>query len=402
MLDIKPILSALRRSKAGAVLLFLQVALTTAIVSNAAFMINDNLTYLNEDTGYPQQEIFSFTVMTFGKDIDLSQQAEVDEAMIRNIPGVINASLSQAVPLSGGGSSTSVRLKPLPQPSKEARLAYYYGDENALETFGVKLIAGRNFRPEEVMITDNFHDNGPNTIIISNMLAESLFDEGTGLGESIRVNGRALEVIGIVDVMESAWPRAEDSGTTGIIPFINAQNYQHFLVRTEANERATIMKLIEEKMLQAYNKRVIINVDGLDESKDNYDATDVLMMRMLMVLVVILVLVTALGIFGLTQFNISKRTKQIGTRRALGARKSAIVRYFLVENAIVCAVGLVLGSVAAIFLGRALMQTYSIDALEIQYVVVTALFMLAVSLLAVVVPAVRAANISPSIATRSI
>jgi len=402
MLDIKPILSALRRSKAGAVLLFLQVALTTAIVSNAAFMINDNLTYLNEDTGYPQQEIFSFTVMTFGKDIDLSQQAEVDEAMIRNIPGVINASLSQAVPLSGGGSSTSVRLKPLPQPSKEARLAYFYGDENALETFGVKLIAGRNFRPEEVMITDNFHDNGPNTIIISNMLAESLFDEGTGLGESIRVNGRALEVIGIVDVMESAWPRAEDSGTTGIIPFINAQNYQHFLVRTEANERATIMKLIEEKMLQAYNKRVIINVDGLDESKDSYDATDVLMMRMLMVLVVILVLVTALGIFGLTQFNISKRTKQIGTRRALGARKSAIVRYFLVENAIVCAVGLVLGSVAAIFLGRALMQTYSIDALEIQYVVVTALFMLAVSLLAVVVPAVRAANISPSIATRSI
>lgn len=402
MLDIKPILSALRRSKAGAVLLFLQVALTTAIVSNAAFMINDNLTYLNEDTGYPQQEIFSFTVMTFGKDIDLSQQAEVDEAMIRNIPCVINASLSQAVPLSGGGSSTSVRLKPLPQPSKEARLAYFYGDENALETLGVKLIAGRNFRPEEVMITDNFHDNGPNTIIISNMLAESLFDEGTGLGESIRVNGRALEVIGIVDVMESAWPRAEDSGTTGIIPFINAQNYQHFLVRTEANERATIMKLIEEKMLQAYNKRVIINVDGLDESKDSYDATDVLMMRMLMVLVVILVLVTALGIFGLTQFNISKRTKQIGTRRALGACKSAIVRYFLVENAIVCAVGLVLGSVAAIFLGRALMQTYSIDALEIQYVVVTALFMLAVSLLAVVVPAVRAANISPSIATRSI
>lgn len=402
MLDIKPILSALRRSKAGAVLLFLQVALTTAIVSNAAFMINDNLSYLQEDTGYPQQEIFSFTVMTFGKDIDLSQQAEFDEAMIRNIPGVINASLSQAVPLSGGGSSTSVRLKPLPGESKQARLAYFYADENALETFGVTLIEGRNFRPEEIAISNNFHNNGPNTIIVSKMLAESLFDDRSGLGESLYVSGRALEIIGIVDVMESAWPRADDSGTTGIIPFINAQNYQHFLVRTEASERANVMKVIEETMLQAYNKRVIINVDGLDESKASYDSTDILMMRMLIVLVVILVLVTALGIFGLTQFNISKRTKQIGTRRALGARKSAIVRYFLVENAIVCAVGLVLGSVAAIFLGRALMQAYSIEALELHYVVVTALFMLAVSLLAVVVPAVRAANISPSIATRSI
>ena len=147
---------------------------------------------------------------------------------------------------------------------------------------------------------------------------------------------------------------------------------------------------------------MIINVDGLDESKEAYDATDVLMMRMLIVLVVILVLVTALGIFGLTQFNISKRTKQIGTRRALGARKSAIVRYFLVENAMICTVGLVIGSIAAIFLGRGLMKAYSIEALELEYVLVTALCILIMSLLAVVLPAMRAANISPSIATRSI
>lgn len=402
MFDIKPIFSALLRSKVGAILLFLQIALTTAIVSNAAFMINDNLSYLREDTGFPQQEIFSFTVMTFGKDIDLKQQAERDEAMIRNIPGVINATMTQAVPLSGGGSSTSIRLKPRPEKSKQGRLMYFYGDENALDTFGVELIEGRNFRPEEIMISDSFHDNGPNTIIVSKALAQSMFDDEPALGRSLYVDGRALEIIGIIDLMESAWPRADDSNTTGIIPFINAQNYQHYLVRTEASERTNVMKLIEDKMLQAYDKRVVINVDGLDESKEAYDSTDVLMMRMLIVLVVILVLVTALGIFGLTQFNISKRTKQIGTRRALGARKSAIVRYFLVENAMICTVGLVIGSIAAIFLGRVLMQAYSIDALEIEYVIVTALFILVMSLLAVVVPAVRAANISPSIATRSI
>jgi putative ABC transport system permease protein len=402
MLDIKPIFSAILRSKVGAILLFLQIALTTAIVSNAAFMINDNLSYLREDTGYPQKEIFSFTVMTFGKDIDLKQQAERDEALIRNIPGVVNATITQAVPLSGGGSSTSVRLKPHPEESRQGRLMYFYGDENTLDTMGVKLVEGRNFRPEEVMITDNFHDEGPNTIIISKALAKSMFDDEPALGQTLYVNSRPLEIIGVVELMESAWPRADDSNTTGIIPFVNAQNYQHYLVRTQASERAKIMSEIEDNMLKAYNKRVIINVDGLDESKDAYDSTDVLMMRMLIVLVVILVLVTALGIFGLTQFNISKRTKQIGTRRALGARKSAIVRYFLVENAMICTVGLVAGSVAAIFLGRLLMKAYSIEALELQYVIVTALFILLMSLLAVVVPAMRAANISPCIATRSI
>ena len=402
MFEIKPIFNALCRSKVGAVLLFLQIALTTAIVSNAAFMINDNLSYLREDTGFTQDEIFSFTVMTFGKDRDLRQQTEIDEDMIRNIPGVINATMSQAVPLSGGGSSSSVRLKPLPEESRQARLNYYYAGEHALETLGVKLIEGRNFRPEEVIISSNYHEKGPSTVIVSKAMAESMFDDEPALGKSIYLAGRALEIIGLVDVLESAWPRAQDSGTTGIVPFINAQNYQYFWVRTERGERASVMNIIEEKMLQAYDKRVVINIEGLDDTKEAYDATDVLMMRMLMVLVVILVLVTALGIFGLTQFNISKRTKQIGTRRALGARKSAIVRYFLVENAMICTVGLVIGSIAAIFLGRVLMQAYSIDALELEYVIATAAFIFMMSLLAVIVPATRAANISPSIATRTI
>ena len=92
------------------------------------------------------------------------------------------------------------------------------------------------------------------------------------------------------------------------------------------------MKEIENAMLENYSKRVINNIKGLDELKNEYTAKDRLMMRMLIVLITILVLITALGIFGLTLFNISKRTKQIGIRRALGARKSAIVSYFLVDD----------------------------------------------------------------------
>ena len=131
-------------------------------------------------------------------------------------------------------------------------------------------------------------------------------------------------------------------------------------------------------------------------------AEDTLMMRMLVVLITILLLVTALGIFGLTLFNISKRTKQIGTRRALGARKSSIINYFLVENALICIAGLVLGVIAALILGQLLMQHFSIAALPLGYVVATAVMVFIMSLLAVFGPAKRAANISPSIATRTI
>jgi putative ABC transport system permease protein len=155
-------------------------------------------------------------------------------------------------------------------------------------------------------------------------------------------------------------------------------------------------------MLNNYNKRVINNINGLDQLKDEYVAADKLMMRMLIVLITILVLVTALGIFGLTLFNISKRTKQIGTRRALGARKSAIINYFLVENAMICCVGLLLGIIAALLLGQLLMQHFSIAALPPSYIAGTAIMVFVMSLLAVFGPAKRAANISPSIATRTI
>ncbi|AMJ86773.1 ABC transporter permease [Alteromonas stellipolaris] len=402
MLDIKPIFNAIRRSKIGAVLLLLQIALTMAIVSNAAFMINDHVSYLREDTGFPEKEIFSLSVMTFGKDRSLSQQAELDETMIRSLPGVIDASLIQAIPLSGGGSSSSVRLKPSPEKSKSISVPYYYMDEHGLNTFGIKLLEGRNFRPEEVIVGNDFSGNGPNTIIVSQALADALFSDGGALGETVYLKNRPLEIIGIVGTMKSPWPNGMRDKNTAIVPFMDVQNYQHILVRTDKTERANIMANIEQNMLDVYDKRVIINVDGLDKTKENYDATDVLMMRMLIVLVVILLLVTALGIFGLTQFNISKRTKQIGTRRALGARKSAIVRYFLVENTMVCIAGLLIGGIAAVVLGDVMMKSYSISSLEPEFILGTAVFIFVMSIVAVIFPAMRAANISPSIATRSI
>lgn len=113
-------------------------------------------------------------------------------------------------------------------------------------------------------------------------------------------------------------------------------------------------------------------------------------------------LVTALGIFGMTTFNISKRTKQIGTRRALGARKSSIIRYFLVENALVSISGVIAGTGVAILLSNQLMALYELPKIEAFYIFGSAVFILVISQFAVLIPASKAAKISPSIATKTI
>lgn len=402
MLEIKPIFHALCRSKVGAVLLLIQIAITTAIVSNAAFIIQDRIAFLNQETGYPEQDLFKFNVMTFGKDIDASQQFELDEAMLRALPGVVNAAQSSSIPLSGSGSASSFNLKPAPQESKSIRSSYIFIDEHGLDTYGVKLIAGRNFSEDEVTITNLPMERSTNVTVVTQALLDELFPEGDGLGKTIYFGDLPLTIIGVADHMKSSWLKDSHPNNVALIPYIQGKTYAQFAVRTKPGQRAAVMKQIETAMLNNYSKRVINNIKGLDQLKDEYVAADKLMMRMLIVLITILVLVTALGIFGLTLFNISKRTKQIGTRRALGARKSAIINYFLVENAMICCMGLLIGIIAALLLGQLLMQHFSIATLPPSYIAGTAIMVFVMSLLAVFGPAKRAANISPSIATRTI
>lgn len=402
MSEIKPIFHALTRNKVGAILLLVQIAITTAIVSNAAFIIADRLAFLNQPTGYPEEQIFRFQVMTFGEDINKSQQIELDEQMLRNIPGVIDAVYTSAVPLSGSGSSTGVRIQPPGEEGgKSVPISYYQADDHFLNTLDVQLVEGRNFTPDEVVMTDN-----PNDVvavaIITQSAAKALFDGESALGKNIYIDNMVIKVVGVTEHMKAPWMRYTNADNVAILPFIFPRHLQNFVVRTTAADQANVMAQIEDKMLAEYNQRVITQLETLKEAKRNITDGDVLMTRMLITLIVILVLVTALGIFGLTLFNISKRTKQIGTRRALGARQSTIISYFLTENALISAAGVTIGGLLAWGLGKKMMELYSVPALNWQYVAFTIVAMLLMSLLAVLSPAKRAAAISPSIATRSV
>ena len=401
MSELKPMINALLRSKIGAVLLLVQVAITLAIVSNAAFMISDRLDYLNQPTGYDESAIFSFRVNNFDPDINLVQQYALDEQAIRSVDGVVDVAMTNWVPLSGSGDSSSMHTSPPPEMGRGVRAAYQLTSDSALNTLGATLIAGRNFRADEVVHSDN-RDNLPTTAIVTKDLAEEMFPDESALGKTVYQGQGALKIIGVIDTIKGPW--LDDSRPANVIffPFNYADSRAEFIVRTEPHKRAQIMAQIEELLLNNESQRVIYRIEGLDESKAAYMARDRLVMRMLIVLIVVLVLVTALGIFGLTLFNISKRTKQIGTRRALGARRSAIVRYFLVENALVASVGIVLGAGLAMLLGQQLMTVFSLPSLSWTFVLASATFMLIMSLIAAWAPAQRAANIEPSIATRSI
>jgi putative ABC transport system permease protein len=99
---------------------------------------------------------------------------------------------------------------------------------------------------------------------------------------------------------------------------------------------------------------------------------------------------------------VNARRKQIGTRRAVGARRTDIVRYFLVENGLLAAAGVVVGAVLAYGFSWWLTTAFQLTPLQPGFVLVTALGLVAVGQLAVLWPARRAAAIPPAVATRTV
>ncbi len=123
---------------------------------------------------------------------------------------------------------------------------------------------------------------------------------------------------------------------------------------------------------------------------------------MLISVSVLLMLVTASGIVGMASLWVTQRRKQIGVRRALGARRVDILRYFLIENVLITSGGVAAGLLGALALNHLLVSNLELARLPAGYLVGGAVVFLVLGVAAVYGPAWRGASISPATATRGV
>ena len=122
----------------------------------------------------------------------------------------------------------------------------------------------------------------------------------------------------------------------------------------------------------------------------------------LSIVISLLIGLTALVIVGLSSFHVTQRTKQIGTRRALGARRVDIIRQFMLENWLITSAGAVLGIVLTVVVAYWLEVSFALPRLDWRYLPAGVFALWVLSSLAVIEPARRAACVPPAVATRSI
>jgi putative ABC transport system permease protein len=181
-MEIRPILSALMRSKVAMILIGLQVALTLAIVCNALFIIGQRLEHMGRPSGMNEQDTFWFGSNGFGQGYNAPNVQQSDLQVLRQLPGVADAAPTNSVPMSEGGWSTGLSLQPR-QKKSTADTTIYLVDDHAISTFGTNLVAGRNFKPEEIKSVAFGDRLLPQVAIISKELATKLFPDSDPIGK---------------------------------------------------------------------------------------------------------------------------------------------------------------------------------------------------------------------------
>ena len=401
----RPILSALLRNRAGAMLVALQVAIALAVLVNAVYIVKQRIDRIDRPTGLDVDNIFIAAVTGFTKQFNYSAALDEDIQWLSALPGVIGVTATNSVPLSGGGSSDIVKLVPSAKGGHENLVNYFHLNEQGAEALGIKVIAGRWFKREEVQAplpTLFSAYTGP--VVITKSYADKIFPKGDALGKVVYGStNQPMPIIGIVDHMLGSWvtgvDHPEDVMYMALQPTGPSTRY---LVRTKPGMRDQLMRRVEAELGPRNEMRSVNSVRTLALFKARSYLTDRNMAIYLIVVTALLLAVTSLGIFALATFNVSTRTKQVGTRRAVGARRRDVVAHFLVENWIITTGGLLLGCVLALAAGHLVSINYELPRVDLYYIVGGVLAMWVIGVAAAWHPSRRAARISPALATRTV
>ena len=408
-LECRPILSALLRNKTGALLIALQIALTLAVLCNALYIIGDRLDIAKRPSGAAEDEVFLIRMVPFREVSNIKAMQLADEAALRAIPGVKSVTWTNQAPLAQSAWTTGLAVDRA-QSNETLSAAQYIVPGSLTETLGLNLIEGRDFYQNEVIDVDPNSSAlpEPNGVILSLAAAKKMFPESSSfVGKTIYWGtgdeSPALNITGIVETLQSPHaPIGEDAEYSMILPARFLDRYSQYLVRTAPEDRARVMTEAEKVLTTIRNDRVLLSNRGIDELRERRYRAENALSNMLLTVTGLMLLITASGIVGMATLWVNQRRKQIGIRRALGAMKQDILRYFITENLLISGFGILLGAGLTLLLNHVLVSVMELSRLPLMLLAYGIVTLVALGVIAVLGPAWKGASVPAAEATRSV
>jgi putative ABC transport system permease protein len=410
-MSLHPIVSALLRNKTGAVLVALQVAISLAILANALHIVNVRQAVMARPSGIAEESNVFYINARYLK----RETAETDRAIqlreaekLRALPGVLSVATVNQIPMSRSGSTSSVSID-RKQVNESANASIYETADSLVNTWQLKLVEGRDFTPADVLEVDvQVNNDVPKVVILTRAIAETIWPGQSAVGKTLLFgvgeDARPSRVIGVVERLQTQGAEVKEEGEHSVIlPYrgLGGVPGANYTVRTEPGQRDRVMKEAEAILAKTAGMPVIVKAKAVSTDRSERYRADLALSWMLVTVSLLLLVITASGIVGMASLWVIQRRKQIGVRRALGARRSDILRYFVSENILITGVGVAGGVLLAIGLNQMLVSKLEMAKLPLSYLLSGAGVFFALGIIAVYGPAWRAATISPATATRS-
>ena len=389
------------RLRLRSVLVVAEVALAVVLLVGAALFIGSVIALMRIDPGFSTERVLTAQVsprMAPGRPPSdaVAALAEIAER-VGQAPGVIHASLIYGgLPLGRGNWSTDIKI-----PGKELAK----GDDiiNAPivtpayhRALGIPTRSGRLFEASDRMGVEP-------VLILNESAARKYFPGEDPIGRSVTFSREDRTIVGVVGDVHQAGlesdPRAE-----GYIPMAQVGNLKgggDLVIRT-SGDPYDVLPVVKSVVMQVLPEVPLRNVSTMDELFARRIAQRRLNMLLLGLFGVLGLVISVVGIYGVMAYVVAQRTREIGVRMALGARRSHVVRMVMLHASVLVATGLLVGGIGAWYLtATAKTFLFGLEATDPRAFAAALVSLSLAALAASIIPARRAASVDPIMALRA-
>jgi predicted permease len=388
-----------------------QIALSILLLAAAGLFLRSLRNLTRVDLGFDPRNVLVFSLDEYAANLPLDprliQLQQQIEQSVQSLPGIQSASFSMFT-FNQGEWSDSVLVQGVPRtPQNDEDVLYNVIGNEYLRTFGIPLLAGRNFTPQDTA-------TGPQVAIVNETLARRFFPSGSPLGHRfclcddnpahIRDRHFDIEIVGVVRDAKYVG-LGESPQMAAYFPYAqHIQYFGNFSVRS-TDSPAVLVPAVRRAVAQVNPDIAVAQVVTLADQVQGSIATQRLIGMLSAFFAILAVFLAAIGIYGLISYSVVRRTNEIGIRLALGAHSRALLWLVFRESLLLLAAGLVVGlpialtaafSLAA-FLKSQLFQVSTLDPVAFAAAVAVISTM---TLLAAWLPARRATKVDPMEALR--
>lgn len=385
------------RARLRTTLLVVQAALSVVLLSGAGLFVKSLRNAQGVDLGYNHGRLVVVLTDLRGERLAPDGRPELTRRLLeqaRAMPGVEQVTQSFGIPF---WRSNTIDLFVPGRDSLNGLGAFYQNVVGAdyFETLGTTIVRGRGITRED--------RNGPARVaVVSERLAKAVWPGANAVGQCVKIGADSMpcsEVIGVA--RDVRWGSLGDDDRMQIYEPMSLQDSGVLFVRA-AGDPALLAEPLRRELQRLMPGAAFVNVRQVAVALDPVLRPWRLGATMFTLFGTLALLVAAVGLYGVIAYSVAQRTHEVGVRMALGARRADVVRLVLGEGIRVAVAGVVLGTLAAIAVGRfAASMLFGISPYDVTTLAQVGIVLLAVAGVASLVPAWRAARVDPNAALRA-